>query len=209
MPLLENLGGTVEEIRDLVPVCVGLSVVRTDHEGSCTLAVSDEVVAVIEALQYLDGGPGVDAAAQGRRNETRLCALNGRWPLFVSMCHRSGVRSMLTLPITEKGLVLGAVHVYAGLDGACTGLTDDLERLVGGVARDLLGRGAGCLASRRLAERAPVSLRGQGAVNRAIGALTVHLDTDVTEAHEHLDDAAVRAGISADQLALTLVDLHD
>ena len=123
---------------------------------------------------------------------------------------RAGVRSTLTLPVTDNELTLGAVRVYAGREDAFEGCADEVARLVeGGEATELVIGSATTLTTRRLAERAPLSLRAQGKLNRAIGALTLHLDTDVTAAYERLVDAAQRAGITVDRLALTVVDLHD
>ena len=210
MPLLEHLGRTVEGVTEVVPACLGLSIVRIDQRDSFTIAVSDETVAVLEGVQYLDGGPELDAASSQHWGEVSLGSLNGRWPLYTAASVRAGVRSTLTLPVTDNELTLGAVRVYAGREDAFEGCADEVARLVeGGEATELVIGSATTLTTRRLAERAPLSLRAQGALNRAIGALTLHLDTDVTAAYESLVDAAQRAGITVDRLALTVVDLHD
>jgi hypothetical protein len=136
--------------------------------------------------------------------------MDGRWPLYAAATVRAGVRSTLTLPVTDHGVALGAVRVYAGPEDAFEEREADVARLVDeGEAADLVLGSATTLTTRRLAERSPLSLRAQGALNRAIGALTLHLDTDVTTAHERLVDAAQRAGITVERLAQTVVDLHD
>jgi hypothetical protein len=210
MPLLEHLGRTVAEVKEVVPACLGLSVVRIDQTDGCTVAVSDETVAVLEGVRYLDGGPGVDSASSQQWGVASLASLEGHWPLYAAAGARTGVRSALTLPVTENEVMLGAVRVYAGREGAFAGCADEVARLIeGGEAAELLIDSATTLTTRRLTERPPLSLRAQGALNRAIGALTLHLDTDVTTAHERLVDAAERAGITVELLALTVVDLHD
>jgi hypothetical protein len=210
MPLLEHLGRTVEEVAEVVPACLGLSVVRVDLTDSCTVAASDETVAVLEGVQYLDGGPRVSAASSRQRVEVSIASLNGHWPLYTAACARAKVRSTLTLPVTDNEVTLGAVRVYAGIDGAFEACADEVGRLVDqGEPAKLLIDSATTLTARRLAERAPLSLRAQGALNRAIGALTLHLDVDVTTAYERLVDAAQRAGTTLEPLAQTVVDLHD
>jgi len=210
MPLLEHLGRTVEDVIEVVPACLGLSVVRIDQSDSCTIAATDERVAVLDGVQYLDGGPGVEAAARRQWGATNLVSQDGRWPLFAAASLRAGVRSTLTLPVTDHEVALGAVRVYAGLEDAFDEREADVARLVdGGDAAELVVGSATTLTTRRLAERSPLSLRAQGALNRAIGALTLHLDTDVTTAYERLVDAAQRADVSVERLAQTVVDLHD
>ena len=210
MPLLEHLGRTVEEVIEVVPGCLGLSVVRIDQADSCTIAASDETVAVLDGVQYLDGGPGVEAAVRRQWGADNVASMDGRWPLYAAATVRAGVRSTLTLPVTDHGVALGAVRVYAGPEDAFEEREADVARLVDeGEAADLVLGSATTLTTRRLAERSPLSLRAQGALNRAIGALTLHLDTDVTTAHERLVDAAQRAGITVERLAQTVVDLHD
>lgn len=210
MPLLEHLGRTVEEVNEVVPACIGLSVSRIDHTEGCTIAVSHETVAVIEAMRYLEGGPGLDAATRRRRREVSLPALEGRWTFYAAASARAGVRSTLTLPVAENEVTVGAVRVYAGVEDAFETSVDDVAHLVeGSEAAELVTGSAATLTTRRLAPSPPLSLRAQGALNRAIGALTLHLDLDVTAAHERLVDAAQRAGITLDHLALAAVDLHD
>ena len=104
MPLLEHLGRTVEGVTEVVPACLGLSIVRIDQRDSFTIAVSDETVAVLEGVQYLDGGPELDAASSQHWGEVSLGSLNGRWPLYTAASVRAGVRSTLTLPVTDNEL---------------------------------------------------------------------------------------------------------
>lgn len=210
MPLLEHLGTTIEEVRRAVPACLGLGVARIDQDNSCTITVSDEAVAVLEAVQYLEAGPGVDAMSRWQWGQTTLASFEGRWSLYAAASAAAGVRSILTLPVTENEVTIGAVRVYAGLERAFEGCADLVARLVdSGEAAELVIDSAATLTARRLAEPSLLSLRAQGALNRAIGALTLHLDTDVTTAYERLVDAAERAGTGVDHLAKAVVDLHD
>src|SRR3954465_4199549 len=107
MPLLEHLGRTVEEVIGVVPACLGLSVVRIDQTDSCTIAASDKAAAVLDAVQYLDGGPGVQAAERRNWGPAGLASLDGRWPLFAAAGQHAGVRSTLVLPVTEHGIAVG------------------------------------------------------------------------------------------------------
>ena len=193
-----------------MPECIGLSLTRLDHEGAFTLAVTNEATAVLDAVQYLEGGPVVAAVEHRRWGETDVSdtLVRDRWPLFARACAASGVQRTHTLPVTMSDVLVGSVHVYAA-ENAFVGREEDLARLVDVMAQEVVSRSEVSLTTRRLSEQGPRSLRGEGAVNRALGSLAVHLDIDIAAAYERLDDAALRAGITADVLALALMDLQN
>jgi hypothetical protein len=197
MQLLEDLGRTLEQVSETVPGCIGLSLARADHEGTCTLAASEERIAVLDAIRYLDGG-----------HDLSEHLVDGRWDLFARACDAVGVRSTVTLPVARDDLVVGSVHLYAGNDQGLDERDEDLARALDAVALEVVLDSEVSLTTRRLAEPAPLSLRGEGAVNRAVGTLAVHLDIDVATAYSQLADAALRAGITPERLALALTDLH-
>ena len=55
--LLTVLQDLADKVEELVPDCVGLSIAWADHGVTFTLVASDEEVAVLDGLQYFDGGP--------------------------------------------------------------------------------------------------------------------------------------------------------
>ena len=169
--------------------------------------MTNEVAAVLDAVQYLEGGPAVDAVEHRRSGGTPVpeTPVEDQWPLFARACAAWGVRSTLALPVTVREILVGSVHVYAA-EPAFDGHEEDLARLVDAMAQEVTSSLEVSLR-RGVAERGPRSLRGEGAVNRAIGTLAVHLDIDVVAAYERLDQAALRAGITPDVLALALMDL--
>jgi hypothetical protein len=54
LPGIATLG---QQIQDLVPSCVGLSLTILEDEITFTLVSSSTPIASLDALQYLDGGP--------------------------------------------------------------------------------------------------------------------------------------------------------
>src|SRR4051812_49603405 len=54
---------------EIVPECVGMSLALLEHGLTLTLASSNGLVAGLDAVQYLDGGPCIDGAADGREIE--------------------------------------------------------------------------------------------------------------------------------------------
>jgi len=141
MHLREDLGRTVEQGGEAVPECIGLSLTRLDHEGAFTLAVTNEATAVLDAVQYLEGGPVVAAVEHRRWGETDVSdtLVGDRWPLFARACAASGVQRTHTLPVTMSDVLVGSVHVYAA-ENAFVGREEDLARLVDVMAQEVVTR---------------------------------------------------------------------
>jgi GAF domain-containing protein len=208
----DTLGGILGRVREVVPECAGFSLGWTDHQVTFTLVATDDTIALLDAVQYLEGGPCVDAVGQMQGIATTAPELHDDdpWRLFARATAARGVRSSLTLPIVEGGShVIGSVNLYATTEQAFDGHHEEIAGVLATWAPDAVRSADLSFSARRLADQAPQSLRAQGALNRALGLLAVHLDIDVAMAHERLDDAAVRAGIAPHQLATSLIALQD
>lgn len=59
--LLAELQQRAEAVRELVPDLVGLSLASLDDGVGFTLVATDADVAVLDAIQYVGGGPCVDS----------------------------------------------------------------------------------------------------------------------------------------------------
>src|SRR5690348_16435882 len=59
---LRRLQELAAQARAHVPDLVGVSIARLEHEITFTLVATDAEVAVLDAVQYVDGGPCVDGA---------------------------------------------------------------------------------------------------------------------------------------------------
>lgn len=198
----------LDQVRDVVDDCLGLTVTGTAGGVAVTLEATDEQAALLDALQHLEGGPcrrvdrGEVVAAGSRDLGSR------RWRHLAEEVSRLGVRSALALPLRDGCRVVGAVTVYAGSESALDDHHDALLALVqpwAGAARD---QAISTLDERRARAAAPRSLRADGLVHRAAGVLAVRLAVDPAAAHERLEDAALHAGLRPERLAQVLVALH-
>ena len=92
-------------VQSHVPQLVGLSMAVLQHGLTFTLASSALDIAVIDAAQYLDGGPCVDAVHRGEA----IAANPGdpldeaQWQLFSQLASARGIRSTLSLPLYDDG----------------------------------------------------------------------------------------------------------
>lgn len=97
--LLEDLG---RRVSDIAPDVVGLSVGLVKDGLTFTLVSTDSRLAALDATQYLDGGPCVDAADAGIPMKATMSDPldEDRWYLFSRAAGLVGVASTLSLPTT-------------------------------------------------------------------------------------------------------------
>lgn len=195
--------------RDIVPTCVGLSLAYLDEGLTFTLQATSAEVAELDAVQYLDGGPCVDAALHAESmdiNESTLLD-EGRWALFAQASAVAGVASSLTLPVVLRGDVIGTVNLYAATPDAFVGHHRALAEALGACSELAVTNADLTFSTRRTAMQAPTALHEQADIDIAIGMLAMSQDVDVETAAARLRDAALRAGISEVAAARTIRSL--
>ena len=207
--LLEELNEKAQQVLAIVPDCVGLSVASTTDGVTFTLVASDEQVGLLDALQYLSGGPCV-AGVEGEQvlaftqeeffDETD-------WQLFAKGTAAFGVASTLSLPILADARVVGSVNLYGGSDNAFTGHHEALARIFDAWAPGAVTNADLSFSTRRTAERAAEHLRGNVQVEVAVGILAGRKALGSAAARTLLEESARRAGVSTAQLAETYIEL--
>lgn len=198
-------------IQALVPDLVGLSLGQTRSGLVFTLASSGVEAAGIDASQYLDGGPCVDASAKDNREvvvfpEGPEASLDeARWAAYARTTAAEGVASSLSLPLMVDGRTVGGVNLYASTPGAFEGHHEALANMLGtevplAVANADLG-----FATRSEAERTAKQFVDEGLVHIAVGIIAERHDVDVAGARSRLAAAAARAGITETEAAEALI----
>jgi hypothetical protein len=197
-------------VRRLVPECIGLSLSVVRDDLTFTLVATDDEVASLDAVQYLDGGPCVDAAQGGREVvETRPEELldEGRWRWFARASCASRVESTLSLPIGGEEQVVGGVNLYAATKDAFVGHHEELASALGAWAPGIVTNADLSFSTRVTAAEAPGRIAGQHDVDLAIGILAEAQTVSLVEATSRLKQAAARAGITELQVARLIVDV--
>ena len=203
-----ELGRRAQEV---VPEVVGLSLALVREGVTFTLVAPDGAVAVIDAAQYLDGGPCVDAVDDPPDPiETGIDDLldEGRWALFAQVSAALGVASSLSFSLVDAGRVTGGINVYASTPGAFTGRHEALATALGASALDVVTDADLRFSTREEAVQAPVLLRALQQVDTAVGLLAARFGEDVAQARERLSGASVRAGVSEALVAKVLIQLQ-
>lgn len=185
-------------LRLVVPDLVGLSLVVRDGAGGrpWTLAATGHDVALLDAVQFLTGGPSPDRDA--RWVDLGEPTTAARWTGLVNAAATVGVGAVLVVAGASADVV---VRVYAGAAG------EQVDRVVAALTA-WTGR-AGDLRDRHRAVPAtqspePGSLHQQGCLARAVACVAVRQGLDVVAAEDRLCDAAGRAGVPDHDLARLL-----
>lgn len=205
--VLMTMADSAEQI---VPECVGLSLTLSAPDVTFTLVASALPMAEIDSMQYLAGGPCEAAVQEKVTLETSVAELldENRWALFAQASSAVGVASSLSLPVLERGRVIGGINLYASTPSAFTGHHADLATALGASATDAVTNADLDFESRRRARRAPQQLRDQQLIDVGVGILAAREDLGIESARETLLAAAVRAGITEVQVAQTLININ-
>ena len=204
--LLEQLLARGRRVRELAPDCVGLSLSSSANQLTFTLVASDLDIAVLDAIQYVDDGPCVEAVRSDRVVEFHRAGQPGDptaehgWRLFAEATAAFGVRSTLTLPILSRGQVTGSVNLYAASLRAFDGLHDELAEIFDAWAPGAVTNADLSFSTRRRALEAPAKLRAAAKIAAATGIIAAVRNLDEQAARTALRDAAACAGV--DELAL-------
>lgn len=206
--LLDQLRRAAAQVQELVPACVGLSLTMLDEGVTLTLVASDEETVALDVVQYLDGGPCLDAVTAGEVIATAQETLDERgWHLFATATAARGVASTLSLPVVEGGVLVGGVNLYGAAWGAFDGHHDELAELLGAWAGGAVTNADLSFSTRLEAQRAPQRLRDATRIEVATGILAAALRVSVEDAGRRLDRAAAQAGTSLVVAAELVIDL--
>jgi GAF domain-containing protein len=191
--------------RQIVPEVVGLSLGLLEENLTFTLVASDQDIAALDAVQYLDGGPCVDVAHGADPVEyhpgSEELVDEERWRMFAEASAAAGIASTLSLPIVRHDQVVGSVNLYASTRDAFAGRHEQLASACGAWAPGAVTNGDLAFRTRLEAAKAPQRMRDRNDIDLAIGVIAEAQRVDVDVAAERLRQAAVRAGISEAQAA--------
>jgi GAF domain-containing protein len=211
MDVLALLQGMADKAQVVVPDCLGMSIAWLDQGVAFTLVASDEELAILDAVQYLAGGPCVEAAEQAQGLEATQEDLvdEDAWRLFSRATAAKGVESTLTIPLTRGGRMVGSANLYAASDHAFEGHHEELARIVGGEVAGVVRNADLSFSTRLAAEETPARLNADMTLNTAVGIIAETQRITLGAAEARLEDAARRAGIAVEVFARALINLRD
>ena len=189
--------------QQIVPQCVGLSLALLEDGLTFTLVATTTEIAALDAIQYLDGGPCVEAAheAQVINVDRDDITAEQQWRLYAQATAAAGIASSLTLPVERGGRVVGSINLYAATSDAFEGHHEELGEALGASALSAVANADLSFSTRLEAVQAPARLADQDDVDIALGIIAASQDVDIPTAQERLRQAAARAGITEGQAA--------
>jgi GAF domain-containing protein len=192
----------------IVPELVGLSLGLLEEGLTFTLVASNSALASIDAAQYLEDGPCLDAVGENPRDiETKIEDLfdEGRWRLFAETSAAAGIASSLSMPILREGRVIGGVNLYASSPEAFSGRHEQLALALDTDPATAIANADLSFSTRLRAAEAPSKIRDAQTIETAVGVLSALLGVAIDVARERLRKAAARAGIQEALLARVLL----
>ena len=211
LDLLHGLGVLADVATFLVPSIVGVSLTIVIDGDPLTVTATSDAMGVLDAAQYLDGGPCLQAAGPEREVVDVGDVLDEqRWQLYRQAASAQGVRASLSLPLGGAGgRTPGAINLYASDPGAFRGKERLLAEAFQTPADEFVTNADLSFMTRDAARRLPEDLRTKAQLDRAAGVLGGLLGWPLDEARERLRSAAGRARTPIDQVADLIVALGD
>lgn len=199
--LVASIKEAALRVVEAVPECVALSISHYDEDLTFTLVATADDIRILDAAQYLDGGPCQAAAISGDELDIQDILDEDRWQLFALASAIKGVRSSLSLPLRRNATVYGSINFYARTDYAFVGRERDLAVMFGATVEEAVANADLSMASVGRARQAVQTLDERDTINTAVGVLAARHRMSTSEAYDSLIDAADRAGVSPAALA--------
>jgi GAF domain-containing protein len=199
-----------QRVRAVVPELVGLSLSVVEDGVTLTLVSSTELLAGLDSVQYLDGGPCVRGVEEAETLDVNVADVldEDRWRLYARASAAIGVASSLSIPLMEGDQAIGGVNLYASSREAFSGRHEQVAQALGSDAALAVADADLSFRTRELASEAPDRLRENKDIDIALGIISASQHVTIPVARERLRHAAVRAGISEAQAARAIVSIR-
>jgi GAF domain-containing protein len=198
-----------KRVRELAPECIALSLTIADGALTFTLMSDRPGVGLLDAMQYLDGGPCESAIDLERVEATSdLPTDEGRWQLFAQAEAATGVSSTLSLPVMREGRAVGSVNLYGSTRDCFDGRHEALATACGAWADGAVTNADLGFTSRVRAAATLDRLHDRGRIDVATGIVAEHQDIEPSVSRRRIREAAARADVSEVEFASFILDAH-
>ena len=205
--LVDQFDRAAASARRIAPQCLGLTLTFV-QEGVCfTWVTTDLASADLDAIQYLEGGPCVDAMGSGEviADSDAGPMDERRWRTFAAASARAGVASTLSIPLMTHGTVYGGLNLYGSTTTTFDGHHEELAELYGGWPDGAVTNADLTFSTMARARTAPRVLADATRSNMAVGMIMSAHGLPESAARTRLSDVAARAGVSEGRVADVLL----
>lgn len=206
--LRSRLREAAERVHQIAPGLAGLSIASHARGLVFTLVATDDDVAALDAVQYLESGPCVDGLHEGHGMTTGSGGLldEHQWHTLALTAAAAGIRSTLTLPVRDGGRTVGTINLYGRTVDTFVGRHAEIADAVGGWAPGAVTNADLPFTTRARAAQAPDLVRHDEMLWKIAELMAARWGTDPADARNRLLDAAARAGVRVGDLARRLLD---
>jgi len=205
--LVAELAEEAQSVLLAVPGCVGISVTLRCQELTFTWLSTDGEVRLIDAAQYVDGGPCEQAVEEQLTYDVSDVLDEDRWQMFGLASAALGVRNSLSLPLRDDRGAIGSVNFYGRDADTFQGRERHIAQMFGADVQSVVMNADLSMSSRLRAERAVETLDSIDRVSVASGVLARRRGITVEEAAARLHEAAERADAPVAIIAEIVVHL--
>jgi hypothetical protein len=190
---------------DVLPRHVQCGMTLISEGEPATFASTSLPLALVDETQNAGGdGPCMEAIRTRDVVMSNDLADETRWPVWVALATRHGVRSVLSYPFDVDPLTLGALNLYADRPHALADEVPIIAMLVADHASLLLR-----VRMQQIAQRELPPPEGGGVphaeVERAVGIVMAQRGCPPAQALRHLHEAADKLGVGVPVVAERLV----
>jgi hypothetical protein len=192
----------------VIPSCVAVSLTVVVDEEPFTITATSPDAAVLDAAQYLDGGPCLQAAQDQQRVDVPDVLDENRWAVYAQAATAHGVRSSLSLPIGgASSTTPWAMNLYAADPNAFTGREEAIAATFHVPTSELVRNADLSFMTRDAALELPQRLRAKATVDQAVGVLRAVRGWEADQARSRLRTAATAAGVPVEKVAEVVLAL--
>lgn len=203
----DALDRLVKACRSALPVCDDASVTLVRDGSPRTAAATSERALEIDQWEYEHAlGPCIDALRDGAEHYVAGEAAANAYGGFAAVIAGVGIGSVLGIPLSSGGHVIGALNVYGGAERA---FDDDASR---DLARYIASQAAATLhnvriydATRTLAQQLEQAMVSRATIEQAKGVLAAQTGCSPDEAFAMLRTASQRENVKLRDVAERIV----
>jgi GAF domain-containing protein len=190
----------------VIPAADGASI-TTFPEGRPQAIASDDWARRFDELQYAEQeGPCLDAYRTGNAFRVRDLAAEFRWPSYVPRAVELGARSMVSLPMSAQGSIIGALNLYARDVDAFSAEAASVAAILAAHAGMASQVAAALFGNRQLADQLAEALQSRGVIEQAKGILMGARGCSADEAFDMLVHLSQKSHRKLRDVASALVD---
>lgn len=206
----QDLTSTHEEITRIalraLPAAGGATITTFRDGRPEASAASSDWARQLDEMQYVEHeGPCLDCARTGNTFRIADLEVETRWPSYVPRALEAGVRSVLSVPLTAEGRLMGALNLYAKEPDAFSTEAVSIADVIAAHTGLATQVAAAFFGQRELADQLRQAMESRAVIEQAKGAVMAARGCDAEEAFAVLRQASQQRNVKLRDVAAEVV----